>query len=138
MKSLARTIAAACLLLPSIGHTAIINLAWGFSQQYPGLEIEVGDTINWNWTGSGNHNVVIEDSDNNAIFTSGFSSTVGNQESFLFDEAGSFYFYCAPHAGNMFGDVTVLETSPVPVPAAAWLFCSGLIGLVGVARRKRG
>lgn len=27
--------------------------------------------------------------------------------------------------------------APVPVPAAVWLFASGLIGLVGVARRKR-
>jgi hypothetical protein len=27
--------------------------------------------------------------------------------------------------------------NPVPVPAAVWLFGSGLIGLVGVARRKR-
>lgn len=27
--------------------------------------------------------------------------------------------------------------SPVPVPAAVWLFGSGLIGLVGVARRKK-
>jgi len=24
----------------------------------------------------------------------------------------------------------------VPVPAAVWLFCSGLIGLIGIARRK--
>ena len=27
--------------------------------------------------------------------------------------------------------------APIPVPAAVWLFGSGLIGLVGVARRKR-
>ena len=27
--------------------------------------------------------------------------------------------------------------SPVPVPAAVWFFGSGLIGLVGVARRKK-
>jgi len=33
------------------------------------------------------------------------------------------------------GDVAAI-TSPVPVPAAAWLFGSGLIGLVGVARRR--
>ena len=29
------------------------------------------------------------------------------------------------------------QTSPVPVPAAVWLFGSGLIGLIGVARRKK-
>ena len=27
--------------------------------------------------------------------------------------------------------------SPVPVPAAIWLFGSGLIGLIGLARRKK-
>lgn len=30
-----------------------------------------------------------------------------------------------------------LEASSVPVPAAVWLFGSGLIGLIGVARRKK-
>ncbi|VAW79336.1 hypothetical protein MNBD_GAMMA15-1239 [hydrothermal vent metagenome] len=29
------------------------------------------------------------------------------------------------------------NTSPVPVPAAIWLFGSGLLGLVGVARRRK-
>jgi len=33
--------------------------------------------------------------------------------------------------------VTYQYTSAVPVPAAAWLFASGLIGLAGVAKRKR-
>ncbi len=30
----------------------------------------------------------------------------------------------------------VRDVSPVPVPAAMWLFGSGLLGLIGVARRK--
>lgn len=30
-----------------------------------------------------------------------------------------------------------VEVSAVPVPAAAWLFGSGLLGLIGVARRRR-
>lgn len=30
-----------------------------------------------------------------------------------------------------------LNFSPVPIPAAVWLFGSGLIGLIGVARRKK-
>ena len=33
--------------------------------------------------------------------------------------------------------LTVTGVSAVPVPAAAWLFGSGLIGLLGVAKRKR-
>ena len=49
------------------------------------------------------------------------------------------------HAGA-FGNKSVLIpmyalssviTAPVPVPAAVWLFCSGLLGLIGVARRKK-
>lgn len=31
---------------------------------------------------------------------------------------------------------TFTQAAPVPVPAAAWLFGSGLVGLIGVARRK--
>ncbi len=30
-----------------------------------------------------------------------------------------------------------LYTSPVPIPAAVWLFGSGLLGLIGVVRRGR-
>ena len=34
------------------------------------------------------------------------------------------------------GDCSSTSVSAVPIPAAAWLFGSGLIGLVGMARRK--
>lgn len=34
-------------------------------------------------------------------------------------------------------DDAYLDIQPVPVPAAVWLFGSGLVGLVGVARRKK-
>ena len=44
--------------------------------------------------------------------------------------------------GSSFATVPYVETwnvhlAPVPIPAAAWLFGSGLIGLVGIARRKK-
>ena len=39
-----------------------------------------------------------------------------------------------PYALHMTGHV---GTSAIPVPAAVWLFGSGLLGLVGVARRKK-
>ena len=52
-------------------------------------------------------------------------------------------FPSAEFSGS-FGDVgyylhlegTVQAASAVPVPAAAWLFSSGLLGLVGIAKRK--
>jgi len=33
--------------------------------------------------------------------------------------------------------LSVIDTSAVPVPAAVWLFGSGLFGLIGMARRKK-
>lgn len=71
-----------------------------------------------------------------------FSTTVGA------DPSGGmtlqFASICAPVNGciadyfidnvTIFADV---ETSPIPVPAAAWLFGSALLGLTGIARKKK-
>lgn len=40
-------------------------------------------------------------------------------------------------SGVVYDNLGFAEVSAVPVPAAAWLFGSGLLGLVGVARRKK-
>ena len=39
--------------------------------------------------------------------------------------------------GNNVTEVDVQIVSAIPVPAAVWLFGSGLLGLVGIARRKK-
>lgn len=46
-------------------------------------------------------------------------------------------------SGSTFSNVgfsygTAGEISTIPIPAAAWLFVSGLLGLIGIARRKVG
>ena len=42
-----------------------------------------------------------------------------------------------PFYGAGFTTVELISVSAVPLPAAIWLFASGLIGLIGVARRKQ-
>ena len=56
-----------------------------------------------------------------------FNFATGNQ----YNDVKSNVFYAwAVHAGDV-------GASAVPVPAAAWLFGSGLLGLVGVGRKRR-
>ena len=51
-------------------------------------------------------------------------------------EFDSSNFCCDFYGYDFDGQWTSMEVSAVPVPAAVWLFGSGLIGLVGFARRK--
>ena len=56
-----------------------------------------------------------------------FDATPGEYFVSFFGEAGASTSY------GMYG----IEISQVPVPAAVWLFGSGLIGLVGMMRRRK-
>jgi len=51
----------------------------------------------------------------------------------IVSDSGFFIAY-APYCAN---DVIGGSTSPVPVPAAVWLFASGLIGFVGFGKSKK-
>ena len=55
---------------------------------------------------------------------------------------GSAEIYCDDSNCNTIGYFSGIESGfvsapAVPIPAAAWLFSSGLIGLIGVARRQK-
>jgi len=68
------------------------------------ITIEVGDTVIWTW-GSGTHNLrAIAGTES---FDSGYSTGAGNTFQFIFDQVGSTDYVCDPHAGNMYGTVTV-------------------------------
>jgi fumarate reductase subunit C len=41
------------------------------------------------------------------------------------------------YQASIYGIFMVREATVVPVPAAVWLFASGLLGLVGIARRRK-
>lgn len=83
-------------------------------------------------------------------FTQALASATGDQASAYSNFGSSGYW--GGISGVHLADGTVLSGynlssqsgfnwnnaySPVPVPAAAWLFGSGLLGLIGIARRKK-
>lgn len=52
------------------------------------------------------------------------------------DLATGEYVYANGWQYNYFGNATLVSVQTVPIPAATWLFGSGLMGLIGIARRK--
>lgn len=107
-------------------------------------------------TGTGNiSNVGGGDAELGNIFGSGwrqFGGDIYGESSssvlgFSFDftaDAGSLLSISGTYTNSDFIDAAILSSnlatvsvSAVPVPAAVWLFGSGLIGLIGFARRKK-
>lgn len=60
--------------------------------------------------------------------------TGGGDQSFVGSKALTNYAWAA-HPGDI-GGIVIPASPTVPIPAAAWLFGSGLLGLIGVARKK--
>ncbi len=77
----------------------------------------------------------------NAYYSTSFPTDTYNTTSFLQDGINTFEFsptFVAPDYNEYaISDFSLSYVSAVPVPAAAWLFGSGLLGLVGVAHRKK-
>lgn len=87
------------------------------------------------FTGSGDTSV-------NFLFNSGGLLPDEGSNFFFFDTSATNYAKTASFdltgtgLGPISGQFAAYSPSAVPVPAAVWLFGSGLLGLIGVARRK--
>ena len=62
-------------------------------------------------------------------------SMFNNLDLYAYDALGESWFSLALNESTG-GFIATASVAPVPIPAAVWLFGSGLIGLFGVARRK--
>lgn len=76
------------------------------------------------------------------VYTFGISSFIGGQQivsSNVNPYAGGIQYNNPTYYGSTPSWDLMFQTQVqvVPIPAAAWLFGSGLIGLIGVARRKK-
>ena len=100
--------------LSTNAQTNTVNIDWGRNSTpnangdaNSSRTIEVGDTVTWNWYNGGTHNVK---SNTGAIqnFNSGYFSGNGQSYSFTFTTVGNNSYVCSPHAGDMYGTITVV------------------------------
>ena len=66
-----------------------------------------------------------------AVYDTNISAWVGDSNPVFYGNGNA-----AQLTFDLSGGVLVVDVQPIPVPAAVWLFGSGLIGLAGVARRR--
>jgi hypothetical protein len=125
----------------SFGSMTEFNGAWNFDPGHASLTGNVtAGVLGFNFTSNGSG--ALEPVDNFlglnlqglGIFTKG-SGSMHQQVILGYDDQWKW-----PDDDNhddMMIRVDFINVNPVPVPAALWLFGSGLIGLFGIARRKK-
>ena len=71
-------------------------------------------------------------------FAQQISLIAGHEYDFYYtvQTEGQVFQPTAASSGFGYGEITNLQIIATPIPAAVWLFGSGLLGLIGVARRK--
>ncbi|WP_254840626.1 plastocyanin/azurin family copper-binding protein [Natronomonas marina] len=84
----------------------------GLNFEPAGFEISVGDTVLWEWVGSG-HNIAVESKPDGADWSGKaeeFSYGEGTVHAHTFEVAGEYDYVCEPHQSNgMTGSFTVSE-----------------------------
>ena len=84
----------------------------GLNFEPEAFEISAGDTVLWEWEGSG-HNVAVESQPSDANWPGEdeeFGYSEGHTHSHTFEVAGDYEYICEPHQGNgMEGRFTVSE-----------------------------
>ena len=122
------------------GQLIAINHS-GFIFPEPVISVDIGVTYQYELTVdlvnnlAGNGKVTVggqtiwEPSDNTGTFIGTILAS---------DTAGLVFNFITTYAGRAeFDSVSVKAVLATPIPAAAWLFGSGLLGLIGMARHKK-
>lgn len=110
--------AAVAGMLPGAGrrvHAATTTVSVQDNQYSPSsITINVGDTVQWNWTGSNPHTVSSTGAES---FDSGAPQT-GGSFSHMFNTIGSFGYACAVHGSAMAGTVVVQAAPATNTPTS--------------------
>lgn len=95
------------------GPTVVAAQVVDFGFEPEALTVELGTTIEWQWTGDAPHTVT----DREGTFDSGILES-GSTWSYTPSEAGAIEYYCTLHP-NMVATIEVVEASAVSIPAEA-------------------
>jgi hypothetical protein len=97
--------------------TETYNIVWTFGSNttvaptapnYTNKTIEVGDAVNWNFSGSGSHTVTSQSGSPESFNSGLIASGAGVTYSRIFNVLGEYNYVCTPHSGNMYGKITVV------------------------------
>ena len=129
---------------PQLTEVAGIDNAWTFFGSTGvhgsnGLTAQAGNTVNMSgWYVSWNNVASIDMGQGAAAtVTCSDAGACGNGANYILNYSANVPATSANFPGVAYKLHLEGKVSAVPVPAAVWLFGSGLLGLVGVARRKK-
>lgn len=107
-------------------------LSWSFSQDITELKLELGDTDHEDYA----NRDILYSSDGGIVWNQVTSGSDGLLTLMLSGSTGMLDFKAV--GGNLVDHFYIrnADVTVIPVPAAVWLFASGLLGLAGVARRR--
>jgi len=88
-------------------------------------------TADW-WTIGGTTTIIVDAYDSGGNHQGSFSGGGNGTDTILGDIA-----YVTWHDSGGLVQLANISYNTVPIPAAVWLFGSGLIGLIGIAKRKK-
>lgn len=88
-------------------------LDWSFNSANQEITIEVGDTVEWTWSGAGTHNLLKLSGPEAGFGTDSQRYSSGYVYSHTFTTVGVNTYECSPHPDSMYGTVTVTSTAGV-------------------------
>lgn len=117
-----------------------------YCQYYDCTGSEIGNLFYNVLGGSAGNSIIDVHNSNFDLFSNIQSGYYWSNTAFTGDDAHAWHFHMNDGSQDPYykirsmfawavhsGDVGL---APVPVPATVWLFCSGLVGLIGIARRR--
>ena len=89
------------------------SLGWSFNSADQQTTIEVGDTVEWTWEGSGTHNLLKTSGPETGFGVDAVRYAAGHVYSHTFTTVGVNTYHCSPHQEDMYGTITVTAAAGI-------------------------